>query len=69
MLIRLDNHALVDELCAHYGRSGFRAESVGGGMVEIVREDSPSPEQERHEVLMHLRVWEIINPGAHGELV
>jgi hypothetical protein len=69
MLIRLDDHTLVDDLCAHYARSGFRAESVGGGMVEIVREGAPSPEQERNDIRMHLRVWELVNPDARGELL
>ena len=67
MLIRLANHALVDDLCAHYRRSGFRAESVGAGLVEVAREDAPTREQERQEMLMHLRVWEIINPDARAE--
>jgi hypothetical protein len=33
MRIHIDNHGLVDELCAHYARSGFKAASVGGGMI------------------------------------
>jgi hypothetical protein len=69
MLIRLDDNTLVDDLCAHYRRSGFRVERVGGGMVEVARVDAPTPEQERHEVLLHLRVWEAVNPDARGELL
>jgi hypothetical protein len=69
MLIRLDDNTLVDDLCAHYRRSGFRVEPVGGGMVEVERVDAPSPEQARHEVLLHLRVWEAVNPDARGELL
>jgi hypothetical protein len=29
MLILIDDHSRVDDLCAHYRRSGFDAESVG----------------------------------------
>ena len=69
MLIRLDDNTLVDDLCAHYRRSGFRVEPVGGGMVDIGREDAPTPEQERHEIMLHLRVWEAVNPDVRGELL
>ncbi len=69
MLIRLDDITLIDDLCAHYRRSGFRVEHVGGGMVDVAREDAPSPEQERHEVRLHLRVWEAVNPDVRGELL
>lgn len=69
MLIRLDNPALVEDLCAHYSRSGFTAESIGGGMVEVTSADAPAGEQERREVLMHLRVWAVTNPHARVELL
>jgi hypothetical protein len=69
MLIRTDDHSFVDDLCAHYRRSGFHAESVGGGVIEVARPDAADEEQERREVLMHLRVWEISNPNAHAELL
>lgn len=69
MLIRTDDHSHVDDLCAHYRRSGFHAESVGGGMIEVARPDAPDAEQERREVLMHLRVWEVTNPDARVELL
>jgi hypothetical protein len=69
MLIRIDDTELVDDLCVHFRRSGFEIEHVGGGMVEVRRGDAPSREQERHEVLLHLRVWQVINPAANGELV
>jgi hypothetical protein len=69
MLIRTDDHSLVDHLCAHYRRSGFHAESVGGGMIEVARPDAPNEDQERREVLMHLRVWEVTNPEARVEML
>jgi hypothetical protein len=70
MLIQLENHALVNDLCAHYRRSGFRTSSVGGGMIEVVaRPDAPTQDQERHDLLLHLRVWEAINPGTTATVV
>jgi hypothetical protein len=69
MLIRTDDHTLVDDLCAHYRRSGFNAESVGGGMIEVARPDAPNKDQERRELIMHLRVWEVTNPDAQVEMI
>jgi|GEM_PF-5680560 len=68
MLITLHDRALVDDLCAHFTRSGFEAEPAGGGTVEIRRPDAPTPEQERREVELHLRVWQVANPGAGVDL-
>ena len=62
MLIRVDDNDLVDDLCAHYRRSGFHVEAVGGGMAEVARRDAPSREQERYEVLLHLRIWQVTHP-------
>jgi hypothetical protein len=64
MLIELEDSALVADLCDHYTRSGFTAEPVGGRMVEVGRPDAADPDRERHEVLMHLRVWALIHPDA-----
>ena len=61
MLITLDEQELLDDLCLHFRRSGFAVERVGGTMVEINRTDAPTREQSRREVLMHLRIWEILN--------
>jgi hypothetical protein len=69
MLIRMDDHTLVDDLCAHYRRSGFLAESVGGGMIDVSRADAPDGAQERREVRMHLRVWEVTHPDGRAELL
>jgi hypothetical protein len=69
MLIRLDDNTLVDDLWAHDRRSGFVVEHMGRGMIEVTRTDAQSPDLERREVLMHLRVWEAVNPEARGELL
>jgi hypothetical protein len=67
MYLWVEDHAFVDDLCAHYRRSGFTAERAGGGMVEIRRPDAPDEGQERREVLAHLRVWGLLQPTARVE--
>jgi hypothetical protein len=67
MLIRIENHTLVNDLCAHYRRSGFHAESVGGGMIQVAQADASDPIRERRAMMMHLRVWKVANPDVHGE--
>jgi hypothetical protein len=69
MLIRIDDQALVDDLRAHFRRSGFTAEGVGGGMVEVTKPDALDAVQERREISMHLRVWEIANTEANAQLL
>jgi len=69
MLIQLDDHALVNNLCAHYRRPSFTAQPVGGGMIEITRPDSPSADQQRREVSLHLQVWNALNPEATARTV
>jgi hypothetical protein len=68
MLIQLSNATLADDLCAHFRRSGFSAESVGGSLVEVSRPDAPDSEQARREVELHLRVWQATHPEASVEL-
>jgi hypothetical protein len=69
MLIRLGDPSLVDDLCAHFRRSGFTAEPAGGSVVEIKRADAPSADQEQREVELHLRVWKATNPAVVVELL
>jgi len=69
MLIRLSDHALVDDLCNHYRRSGFAAEPVSRCMVDAIRADATNEEQGRREVLMHLRVWRALNPEVAAQTV
>lgn len=62
--IQVADDALVEDLCAHFVRSSFTATSVGDAMVEVRRPGAATLDQERREVLLHLRVWEIVNPGV-----
>ena len=69
MLIRLSDHALVDDLCDHYRRSGFAAEPVSHGVVKATRSDAPTHEQGRREVMLHLHVWKVLNPDVAAQPV
>jgi hypothetical protein len=64
MRVLLDDPALVDDLCAHFRRSGFTADPAGGRMVELSLTAAPSREQARNEILVHLQLWRILNPGG-----
>ena len=68
MLIRLDDSTLIDDLCAHFRRSGFTADRAGGSIVDVARPDVPTHQAEQ-EVLIHLQLWRIINPGQGVESV
>jgi hypothetical protein len=67
MLIRLSDHALVDDLCVHYRRSGFAAEPVSDGVIKATRTDAPNQEQDRREVLLHLQIWKVLNPDVAAQ--
>jgi hypothetical protein len=69
MLIRIDDPTRLDELCVHYRRSGFHAETVGGRMLEVSRPDAPTGDQEHREVRMHLRVWRVLHRSVPVEPV
>ena len=69
MLIQLNNHSLADDLLHHFARSGFRAQSMGAGLVKVQRLDSLTKDREHREILIHLRVWEAVNPEATALIV
>ena len=69
MLIRLDNAALIDDLCAHFARSGYTAEAVGGGMVDVGWPSTLDERDLREQIALHLRIWQIGNSSAGAELV
>jgi hypothetical protein len=69
MLIRVNDGSLVEDLCAHFTRSGFTVESAGGSMIQIDLRGAPSKDQERREIEQHLRVWQASNPAVSVDLV
>jgi len=68
MLLRVADQALIEDLCAHFRRSGYAAGSVGGGMVEVSQPNARTPAQERTEIELHGRVWEAMHPEAEVEI-
>lgn len=69
MLLRFEYHVLVDELCAHYRRSGFYAQRIGTGLVEVGRPGVDDPREESRDVVSQLRAWEKLHPEAPAEVV
>jgi hypothetical protein len=67
MLLRLSNPALLPDLRQHFARSGFSVADEGESLL-VGRADAPSAEQERREVEMHLRVWQMMHPDAQVEV-
>ena len=64
MLIRLDDRTLIDDLCANFRRSVFQAEPEEGAGLRVHQPDAVSTSDERQQILLHLRVWQLINPDA-----
>jgi hypothetical protein len=69
MRLRTGDPALLDDLRAHFERSGFVVGTTGNADLDVRRPDAPSPEQEAREIEVHLKVWRIMQPDAHVELV
>ena len=69
MRLRAGNPTLLDDLRAHFERSGFAVEKTGDADLDVRRPDAPSPEQEALEIEVHLKVWRLMQPGAEVELV
>ncbi len=69
MRLRTGDPALLDDLRAHFERSGFVVESTGDADLDVPRPDAPSPEQEALEIELHLKVWRAMQPNILVELV
>jgi len=69
VLLRIPDPSLLEELSAHYARSGFDVRPVGDRELDVERPDAPSEEQGRREVAAHLLVWELLHPECPGEIV
>ncbi len=61
MRLRTGDPTLLDDLRAHFERSGFAVESMGDADLDVRRPDAPSAEQERREVELHLKIWRVMH--------
>jgi hypothetical protein len=68
MRLRTGDLTLLDDLRAHFERSGFVVESTGDADLDVRRPDAPSPEQEAREIELHVMMWRIMRPGNQVEL-
>jgi len=69
MILRFEYQILMDDLCDHYRRFGFRVQRVAPGLVDVGYAVPAAPEDESREVEWHLRVWETLHPEAPAEIV
>jgi hypothetical protein len=69
MLIRLSDASFVDDLCAHFRRSGFHCDPAGGSMIDVSRPHAANAELSRRELELHLRIWAATHPQVTAELV
>ena len=69
MRLRIGNPTLLDDLRAHFERSGFAVESTGEADLHISRHDAPSAEQEAREIEIHLKVWRVMQPSLPVDLI
>ena len=69
MLLRISDAILLDDLSAHFLRSGFEVEEAGGTTIGVSDRDDPSPELELEEIELHLRAWQASHPGVNVERV
>jgi hypothetical protein len=53
MRLRTCDPTVLDDLRAHFERSGFAVESTGDTDLDVRRPDAPSPEQEAWEIELH----------------
>jgi hypothetical protein len=69
MRLRTGDLTLLDDLRAHFERSGFVVGSTGDADLDVRQPDAPSPEQEAREIELHLQVWRVMHAGVRVELV
>jgi hypothetical protein len=61
--VLLSDPALLPDLALHFERSGFRVDTLAGGVVVTPR-GGVSPERGEWEMASHLRVWMVMHPGS-----
>jgi len=69
MLVRLSDERLVPDLEAHFFRSGFTVERLGGSLVQVIRPLRDDDAALRREIAAHLRIWEATNPNASVDVL
>jgi len=69
MRLRTGDLTLLDNLRAHFERSGFIVALSGDGDLDVRRSDAPSVEQEAREIELHLMIWRIMCPSGRVQLV
>ena len=69
MRLRTGDLTLLDDLRAHFERSGFVIAATDDGDLDVRRSDAPNAEQEAREIELHLMVWRIVRPSVRVELV
>ena len=62
VILRFEYHILIDDLCAHYRRSGFYAHRVAAGLVRVGRTDLTDPVEESREAELLLWEWGELHP-------
>lgn len=67
MRLRLFDPAAIPELRQHFHRSGFAIADDGERLV-IRRPDARNAEHERHEIELHLQVWQTMHPNVRVEI-
>jgi hypothetical protein len=68
MRLRTGDPTLLDDLRAHFERSGFVVKRTGDADLDVRRPDALSPEQEALEIELHLKVWHVMRPASRVEL-
>jgi hypothetical protein len=69
MRVRTGDLTVLEDLRAHFERSGFIVALTADGDLDVRRSDAPSVEQEALEIELHLIVWRIMRPSVRVELV
>jgi hypothetical protein len=67
VILRFEYHILADDLCDHYRRSGFYADRVAAGLVQVGRTDLADPVEESREAELLLREWGELHPETPAQ--
>ena len=70
MRIRVTDPEALASVFAHFERSGFSVR-IGGepGVLDVCHPAAKTPDQERTDVELHLRVWRAMHPRRRVEIL